>query len=267
MDFLKKHYEKVILSVVLLGLAGAAALLPLRMQSNQEKIDKAKSGPPKGKLPYAPDNLSTNIALLERAKRPSPLQLAPPHYLLNPVLWKRVPPEKQLVKIENPDQLGPRSLAITNITPLFLRLEFKGVEGTAEKRFYRVIMTREGSQAKGQRTPMPRLVSLNRQVDNLFTAREVVGPEDNPDVLVVFLTDNNQRVVLEKDKEFKHPAGFAADLRYVPDGKTFLDKRAKDNIEFAGKKFTIVEVTENEVTVADPSGRPTRIQFGARKEP
>ena len=265
MDFLKKHYEKVILSVVLLGLAGAAALLPLRIQSNQEKIDRAKSGPTPGKSSYALENLSTNIALLQLAKNPPVLDLGSPHHLFNPALWKQLA-NRELVKIENPDQLGS-NLVITAITPLSLRLEFKGVEGTAEKHFYRVIITREGSQTKSQRSPMPRLVSLNSRVENLFTAREMVGPEDNPTALVVFLVDNNERVVLERDQEFKNPVGFAADLKYKPDDKQFPNRRVKDSIEFSGKKFNIVTITQNEVTVADPSGRPTTIQFRVPKAP
>jgi hypothetical protein len=262
MDFLKRHYEKVILSVVLLGLAVVAALLPLRIQANQEKVERAKSGPPKGKSNYTPENLTTNLVLLQLAKDPPALDLGSWHYLFNPALWKRLP-NKELVKIANPDQLGPKSLAILNITRLYLRLEFKGAEGTPDKRFYRVIITREGSPSKSQRSPLPKLVTLNSKVDNLFIAREVVGPEDDPAALVVFLADSNQRVVLEKDQEFKSPVGFAADLKYEPDGKQFLDKRARDEIEFAGKKYKIIAITESEVTVADPSGRPTTIQYKA----
>jgi hypothetical protein len=265
MDFLKKHYEKVILSVVLLGLAVAAALLPLRIQSNQEKIDRANSGPPKGQSNYTPENLTTNAALLQLAKKPPILDLGPPYHLFNPALWIKSP-NKELVKIEDPDKLA-KILVITNITPLYLRLEFKGAEGTPERRLYRVIITREGALAKSQRSPMPRSVVLNAKVENSFTAREVLGPEDNPTALVAFLADNNQRVVLEKDQEFKHPVGFAADLKYKPDDKPFPDKRVKDAIEFAGKKYNIVAITENEVTVADPSGRPTTIQFKAQKAP
>jgi len=266
MDFLKKHYEKVILSVVLLGLAGAAALLPLRIQSNQEKITIAKNGPAKGDSPYTPENLTNSLWLLAQAKNPPVLDLGSPHYLFNPVLWKQLP-NGERVKIEDPDQLGPKSLVISNVTPLYLRLEFKGAEGTAEKRLYRVIIIREGAQAKSQRTPVPRLVTLNSRVENLFTAREVVGPEDNPTALVVFLADSNERVELQKDQEFKHPVGFGADLKYKPDDKLFPGKRVKDTIEFAGKKYNIVAITENEVTVADPSGRPTTIQYKSQQAP
>ncbi|MGV3773072.1 MAG: hypothetical protein ACO1QB_09240, partial [Verrucomicrobiales bacterium] len=37
MEFLKQHYEKIILSVVLLGLAAAAALMPMKVSEEKEK--------------------------------------------------------------------------------------------------------------------------------------------------------------------------------------------------------------------------------------
>ncbi len=41
MDFLKKHYEKVVLSVLLLAMAVAAALLPLKVSQVREELQQA----------------------------------------------------------------------------------------------------------------------------------------------------------------------------------------------------------------------------------
>ena len=38
MDFLKKHYEKILLSVVLLGLVGALVFMALIIPSEQQKV-------------------------------------------------------------------------------------------------------------------------------------------------------------------------------------------------------------------------------------
>ena len=46
MDFLKKHYEKVMLGVVLLGLAVAVAVLPFMIASEKEKLEEMKSSCP-----------------------------------------------------------------------------------------------------------------------------------------------------------------------------------------------------------------------------
>ena len=39
MQFLKKHYEKILLSVVLLGLAAASAALPLMVSQARDQIE------------------------------------------------------------------------------------------------------------------------------------------------------------------------------------------------------------------------------------
>ena len=42
MQFLKAHYEKIILSVVLLGLLAAAALMPMKVSAEREKEEQRK---------------------------------------------------------------------------------------------------------------------------------------------------------------------------------------------------------------------------------
>ena len=47
MEFIKKHYEKIIMSVVLLCLLGAAVWLPKKIADAREQINqKAGSEPP-----------------------------------------------------------------------------------------------------------------------------------------------------------------------------------------------------------------------------
>ncbi len=43
MDFLKKHYEKVLLGVVLLGLAVAVAFLPFKIASEKQKLEDMRN--------------------------------------------------------------------------------------------------------------------------------------------------------------------------------------------------------------------------------
>jgi len=43
MDFLKKHYEKLILGVVLIGLAVAVAVLPFFISSEKDKLNQMKA--------------------------------------------------------------------------------------------------------------------------------------------------------------------------------------------------------------------------------
>ena len=104
-------------------------------------------------------------------------------------------------------------------------------------------------------------MALNNRVDNVFTVREMVGPAENPTGLVVELLENSERVTLAKDQEYKRVAGFTADLKYELENKSFTNKRQKDTIEFGGEKYNIVDIKENEVTVAElKSGKRTTVR-------
>src|SRR5438034_3121929 len=126
MEFLKKiggfvrnHYEKVLLSLVLLGLAAAAAYLPIQINAHKRKLEEIKlridRPPVAGKLPK-PLDLSTNMATIERVEKLPNLTLTRPHNLLNPVTWKRTP-EGRLLKIDTEDKEGPGALKVTKMTP------------------------------------------------------------------------------------------------------------------------------------------------------
>ncbi len=44
MDFVKKHYEKILLAVVLLGLVGALVMLPFMIASDRDRQEQMKEG-------------------------------------------------------------------------------------------------------------------------------------------------------------------------------------------------------------------------------
>ena len=77
MEFLKKHYEKIVLGVVLLVLVVSAALLPIIIKGEQDSL-KAKSDeiinlPSK---PLEPLNVSTQQLVFQRAQAGVSLDLA-----------------------------------------------------------------------------------------------------------------------------------------------------------------------------------------------
>jgi hypothetical protein len=51
MDFLKKHYEKILLGVVLLGLAVAVGFLPFKIASEKENLERMNSNLSHPKVP------------------------------------------------------------------------------------------------------------------------------------------------------------------------------------------------------------------------
>jgi hypothetical protein len=237
MEFLKKHYEKILLSVVLLCLAVAAAWLPAKI--NQEKVELQKTiiNLPKPKE-LKPIDLSTNETALKRLQNPPIVELSGAHNLFNPVTWKfkpNVKPEESFIKIVRE---GVDALTITNIRPLFLELVF---EKTTASGYWvgvkRLSLKRPSTYAK-----------LNEKKE-LFTIKEVKGPPEDPEELVLELPDQ-QIVSISKVKPFQRIEAYAADLRYPPDNLNFRDKKVNDILPIAGESYKIIAITENEVRVS-----------------
>ena len=67
MDFLKKHYEKIILGAILLGLVIVAAALPMAVADVRSQIQD-KDVQPTDKAAYQPMNLATQEMALARLK-------------------------------------------------------------------------------------------------------------------------------------------------------------------------------------------------------
>src|SRR5436190_20603187 len=91
MEFLKNNYEKVILSVVLLGLAVAAALLPIWVAGEKRALEEADNQITQTeRKELKPINLFTNELVLQRVVKATALRLSGEHNLFNPVPWQRM---------------------------------------------------------------------------------------------------------------------------------------------------------------------------------
>src|SRR2546423_3833426 len=126
MQFLKKHYEKLILSVVLLGLAAVAATLPMKVNQEKQKEEERKTSllSPAVKA-YPPVDLSTNKAVLEKVKTPIKFDIAGKHNLFNPVPWIEKS-NGELVKSMG-GSVGINSLEVTAVNPLRMIVSFDEV--------------------------------------------------------------------------------------------------------------------------------------------
>src|ERR1700704_3793621 len=108
MDFLKKisaacrlHYEKIVLTLVLLGLAGAVVYLNNTKAEEEKKIkDFLTDVGRKSPTPVKPADTSANEAALKLIASPPGLNFSLPHHLCNPVRWqRRPPPDNDLIKM------------------------------------------------------------------------------------------------------------------------------------------------------------------------
>ncbi len=252
MEFLTKNYEKVILSVVLLGLAVAAMLLPIwvaKERSALEEIEnKIVTTKPKELKPLV---LVTNEAVIQLLQKPPALHLAGEHNLFNPVRWQKRP-DGSLIAIRTGKEIGPGALTITQISPLYTRIEFDAVSGSPESPQYRFKITREAERRADRRVPTSRSLTTPGSKNDIFVLKDL-KPKENPVEFVLELIEDKEQVVISKEKPYVDVAGYMASLRYEPEKLSFTGKRVGDALVFAGDTNKIVAITETNVTVAATS--------------
>src|SRR5437588_2451146 len=189
MGFLKKHYEKIILAIVLVGLAVAVGFLPFVISAERQALDEKRiTLRPKPK-PLANLDLSLPEASLSRAGTNVAVDFSSPNRLFNPVPWKKGADGK-LIKLEEKN-IGPRAVAITKISELNLTLSLDSVKLAPDgSPRYVIVVDNEATQKK-KSTYAP----LNVKEES-FIIRQVEGPTNEPTKLVLELTDTGEKAVL-----------------------------------------------------------------------
>jgi hypothetical protein len=248
MELLKKHYEKILLSVVLVGLAVAAVWLVFRVSAVRQSLEEASQTFFGVRVqPLPPLDMSTNRALLGRLKAPDKCPLGDPgHNVFNPVPWIRLPNGPMAPRGDT----GLKALVVTNLTPLYLRIEYLGAQGAGESTRYQFMVAREASTNAALWRPMVRTATLGNK-NELFVIKDVKGPRENPTELLLELNDTKATVSVAKDKPYSEVAGYAADLRYDLESRVFNKKRIGDKISLADSTSTIVAIGSNEVILED----------------
>ena len=250
MDFLKKHYEKIILSIVLLGLALAAALLPFAIQKAKEDLEAMNVTPPPAK-PFKPIDLTTNQAAIVHLKNPPTVDFSGEHNVFNPVVWKQFA-DGTLRKIptSNPAEL----LKIDRIVPLQLTIAFEKSTSTG----YYFSILREAMVSRANARKQTRYVRVGEKVAfpgadgkpaDLFTFREIKGPPEDPTEFVIELLETKEVISIGKEKPFVRVEGYAADLQYDLQNKKFIDTRKGASLAFEGDTYNVIAILKNEVRV------------------
>lgn len=266
MEFIKKNYEKIILSIVLLGLVGVLALMPGIISSDQAKMAEVTSIlNPKKPEPLPPLDLSRQQAAMERLKSPYNLDLSTTNKLFNPVTWKRMK-DGRIVKA---GQLGPAAAVVTKITPLYFSISLDSwitspPVGTNEPSTrYKFSIEDQSAALPFQRRARPHYASKGEKVtdksvagkDEGFTVVEVKGPPENPDQLLLKLADSQTPVPVSKAKPFRRVDAYAADLKYDLDKLNATGLRAGDHLTFAGDDYNVIAINKNEVILLAQSNQ------------
>jgi hypothetical protein len=249
MDFLKKHYEKLILCVVLLGLAGA--VLWMKSATNIIVPGISAAAPPRTPPP-PPLDLTNDQEALAQITNPPPVVLSGDHNLFNPVTWKRKPNGDLLKVIKT----GPDALAVTKITPLYMIITY---EGPMEGLLYVMGLQREIDLQHASNKIKKEYLRKDEKKKGLpFIVRGTKGAENDPSEINLEMAESGDtNVWVSKDKPYKQVESYLADLRYDPETLTLTKKKVKDEIELDNEPYIIVEITNDAVRIQ--SRRTTKV--------
>jgi hypothetical protein len=262
MEFLKKHYEKVLLGLVLLGLTVAVALLPVLISGKRDnlKTEREKILNPKiTELP--PLDLAREEAAMQRARTPIRLVLSGKHNTLNPVLWQKTP-DGRLVKIQTGTEMveGVEPIAIR---PLYLKLSFDSISGKG----FLFGVERQAATRPADRSKRQTLATKENPKNDYFTLRDVKGTPENPTGFALELSDTGEMISVVPGQAYQRVDGYEADLKYGTE-KTWLRQRVNSVISFSAGQYKIVAITQSNVVLsANSNDKKTTINFNPATEP
>jgi hypothetical protein len=266
MDFLKKHYEKVLLGVVLLGLAVAVGFLPFKITTDKQELEEKRN-----KLIHPNVKPLTNIDLVEAdmvlktLSSPLVVDFSPPHKLFNPMPWQKAV-DGRLIEV-NATNLGPNALVVTKQTSLYLVITLDDVsvtEGRPER--FRIGILNEASTNRVDWTKRQKSCKVG-DTNEVFAVRGFRAPPDSPTNTTVILELNalsktgdarRERIEVSRDKPFKRVSGYMLDLKYPPESKPFPPGRRVGNLlSFNGEDYIIFAITENKLVLSAKSNGQT----------
>ncbi len=253
--FFKKHYEKVVLSLVLVALAAAAIFLFLGVAAERGRIAtymQLNASPGSKGLEVL--DLSTNQTVLDRLRRPDSVQLDGDHNLFNPVTWKKRG-DGNLIKVVTGNETGPGALKITRSAPLMLRVSYEGSVLRGSEWSHKFKLAREAHRDPRKRAAQTREVIGAGSRNDVFILREIRPSVEAPQEFGLEMIDENQTITVGTNAPYEGVAGYTVDLSYPPDKQIFLNKRVGDKLVFAGDTNAIVAIEAKSVTVEAVSNK------------
>lgn len=252
MQFLKKHFEKILLGMVLAGLIGVLVFMVFYIAADKQEMEQHVTeliNPPVKALLDL--DLTTNRAAMSRFQSPYNLDFETGNKVFNPFDWQKTP-DGRLVKKSS---VGLQVAVVTNITPLYLILSLDDVITNELGTRYVIGVTKQAAPTAAKRAKQRRFVSIGDKSNDTFALLEVKGSPENPEALVFKLIDSGETAVVTPDKPFLRPDGYMADFRYDPEKKVFRGRRSGDKVAFGGAEYMVVEVNRNELILADLSNQ------------
>jgi hypothetical protein len=254
MDFLKQHYEKIALSLVLLIVLFLAIKLRGRISDSQKELEAKRVGIIRQEPKLVPAlDLTRHAASTRRLGSPATNKLDGPHNLFNPVKWVQLQ-DGTVRKVADGDVLV-RDFTVTAIRPLKVKATYDGTVGVGETVRYKITLTDESpvrvqdQKGKTRVSGPPAKPGGRPEKNDLFTMVEMKGPPEDPTEFTVELVKGKQLVTFGKGKPFEQVVAFEADAKYDPESKKFPGLRQDSKAPFAGDIYKVIAITTNQVTI------------------
>ena len=258
MQFIKNHYEKILLGAVLLGLVGVLVAMSFVIVADREKMENLRNT----YFPKAPQLLpdldlkAQNEAMSRLATLPV-LDWSATNRLFNPVQWQ-VDRNGKPQKINNDTMFGPGAVVVTKIEPLYFTITLESASTNELGGLYTFTEEDQSAPLTWQQRLRRHYAATGETVqdktvtgkDESFKLVSVTGPPENPDELTLKLLGGaGETVKLSKAKPFRRVDGYTANLTYPPDKLDFQDLRVGSSIKFGGDTYNIIGIDQNKVVL------------------
>jgi hypothetical protein len=259
MQFVKKHYEKILLGLVLVGLVAAVITLIFLVQTEKENLADARNKIIEQKVkPIPPMDLSSNQAVVRLASSPLVLDLASTNKVFNPVRWLKAT-DGHLIRVPAGSEL--EKLEVTRRTILYMTISLESITPSDSGVRYGIVVDQPSAPASKRRKSY--FMSVGEKKD-VYTLLSIKGTPESPTALVLESSEISDQISVAKGNPYKRVDGYMVDLRYSPENKFFANRRIGDKISIAGEEYTIANITENEVVLsARSNGKKYTIRYNA----
>jgi hypothetical protein len=262
MEFLKRHYEKIVLCVVLLGLAGAAVWIKMEISHVSEGLEVPTTSEPRPSRKnsaaptLAPVDLSTDELALAQITNPPSVVLSGEHNLFNPVTWKRNTNGDFLKILKS----GPDALTVTNITPLYTIIGYDHPVGSGGV-YVMTYQTHTDLSRPGRK--VPEFARQDEKVKSgLYIIRGIKGAQDDPTELELEIPETGETVSVTTNSPYKRVDSYIADLRYEPELKSMQRTHVDSAIKLDGELYKVIEINSNAVRVqANKTTKVTEVKW------
>ncbi|MBU6409598.1 MAG: hypothetical protein KGR98_04335 [Verrucomicrobia bacterium] len=254
MEFVKKHYEKIILSVILLGLVGVLVGMWFAIMADKQYMANLRTTYFGAPQPLPALSLSREDAAMRRLGEPYQLDFSETNKLFNPVQWERTEQGK-LIKLVTGREVGPYAAVITKINRLYFSVQLESVLTNfgAQPRYVLAVQN-QAAPYRWQRNVKRHYISKGERINGVFTLTAVTGPPDNPTSLTLTFPDGRM-ATLQAGKAWRQVEGYSADLKYSPERITRRGLRVGDQLNFAGDQYNVIAIDQNTVVLLAQSNQ------------